>query len=222
MAMQPGPYDSNIPTSPNLLWSFMAGAFVGLFFGWLLGYLAVLPYLAGLPLFFIAGMGVGWLMTRVGQPAAPVRRPTVWLMGVGVALIIWSASLAIEYDEAANGVALEIESKLERDLDPVTEFPSLLHSSQDCLTQHWAANHPPGGIIGYFKWAVSDGVVACPRFVDPGTEQYEFPQRGYVFVVRVLLSLPLLAGGLISQLLNLRRSYMFYSGRHIPGPPTGW
>src|SRR5438045_327140 len=105
-------YESNIPTSKNILWALVGGVFVGLLLGWLLAYLAVLPAMLGLIFFALAGMVIGYLMFRIGQPAAPVPVIQLWGMAIAAGAIVWCTELAVECDMLPDQVKLSIESML--------------------------------------------------------------------------------------------------------------
>jgi hypothetical protein len=180
----------------------IAGIVVGIPAGWLLAYLAVLPFFLGLFFFLLFGLLVGAIMYRSGKSAAPLPRNAVRAVGILTVLLVWGTGLFVEYAGLSEQIAKRVRTGLIESLDD-DEYRRLITKTDAYLDTVFAEQYPPGGIAGYVRWITSDAKVEVPRVYGPGEHQYVPIQSGANWVIRVVTSLALLMFSILSQELGL-------------------
>ena len=216
---------SPVTASPTgwIGWSWLVGMIVGISFGWVLAYLAMLPFFLGLFFFMVLGLLTGAVMFRVGSRAALPTTPWLWLIGSSVAATMLLTCLWVEYRDlpsmkrsCVGGTVRQSyhESFTQQEL---TNFEKLVRYE---VASHLEHAYPPGGFIGYLQWTARDGSMKISRFpkarfhpnVSPATDEpwltttidYKLPQRQWTWLLRIVVSALLLEGSIMSQVLALR------------------
>jgi len=192
-------------------WSLLAGGVVGIATGCLLAYLAVLPMFLGLFFFLLLGLIIGAVMFRLGKGAAPVPALILWLMGAGVSILVWGTGLFVEYLGLPGDVARAVRVSLPRRLTQ-QEQNELDAGVRRYVLSQFAGNEFRRGpadharaVVGYLRWAATDGTMQCPRIFDDSTHAFQLGQRKRGWLTRVILSLGLLGFAVLSQVLSLRK-----------------
>lgn len=181
--------------------SVLAGLGIGLPLGWLLSYLGSLPFFLGLFFFMLFGLVIGAVMFRSGQRRRPLQPRGLRLASALVVGVTWGTALTFEALEFPSN---EANKALERvaTLPAGTERSQVLHEYRTFLVRYLDERYPPGGVLGYFRWTVSGRRI--PLSV-AGLRTLAVDPDGWRWVVRVLLSVALLAFGVHSQVAGLAR-----------------
>lgn len=187
--------------SPGRFWlAILFGAAVTLPFAWLLSYAAALPFFLGLFFFALFGLVIGAFVYRLAVAHGPHSRNAVL---IGTALLVgwgWGLSIAKEgFDfpvDRAKGLSATTRSIGDRSLAEYEAF--MANGIRDYLSQNYA----PGGVMGYLRWVVTNGEIQrgeIPELRKP----VRVSQSGWVWIVRVLLSILLYAFGISTQTLGV-------------------
>jgi hypothetical protein len=197
-------------------WPLIAGCVVGVPAGCLLAYLALLPMFLGLFFFLLVGMVVGAVTFRFGKAAAPIPPTTLRLIGAAVAVLVWTTGLVVEYLDFPREAARAVRHSLAQNLTADQQDELADRTRQHVLTQLTGRDFRGGfldhllAFSGYLKWAATRGTMRCPRIFDDSTHTVRLSQRGIGWLIRVIVSLGLLAFAILSQVLGLAKA---------PGPP---
>jgi len=146
--------------------------------------------------FALLGLIIGAVTFRMARSSGPYPRVAVLIGTTVVVLVGWGCSI---YTEAADlpGVMAERALSVTRDLGgrTVDQFQSeVADSVRTYVTDHY----PPGGFFGYVRWVVDSGRI--PRREMPLVGRtLSIGQHGWVWLIRVALSIGLLAFGIASQ-----------------------
>ncbi len=186
----------------HLIVATLAGLLASVPLGWLLSNAAQLPFFLGLFFFPLFGLMIGAVMHRVLHRARPYG---TWPLLVGTTIVVlfcWLLSLEIE----ARGMPVWVAAHASRNprlklKDQTIEAyrASVAEQARQFLRQ----SYPPGGMLGYVRWVSTNGVIS--RQVVPGLlRPIHAPQQGKWWLIRVALSVGLLAFGIGSQTLILR------------------
>jgi len=202
-----------MPKPSRIGWSLIGGCAVGLPIGWLMGYLALLPFFLGLFFFALLGLVVGAVMFRFGRPAAPAPRPALWLIGNAVAIVVCGAGLVGEYyglvgyrvfgHEVEGDAYQAVRESFRYRSFTQDELARLRGETRRHTLAQLEADYPPGGFVGYLRWAASRGTMECPRIFDDTTHTILLRHRRVTWLIRVALSLGLLSFSIMSQVLGL-------------------
>ena len=215
-----------VDETPNhwtrIVWALAVGVLLGLPVGWLLGILIFLPFMLGLFFYMLFGLLVGAAVYRVAGPAAPVRRPVAFAIGLAVTLLIWCTSLAGEYYNVrgysiyrygSQGIAwYPVDGDVTRSVRRWFAYRSfkpeqiakLRAETRSAFLKELDGKYPPGGFIGFIRWSVvNDKPIRIPRIFSPSFEPCRPPQQGPGWLIRLALSLILLGGATLSQVLGL-------------------
>ncbi len=184
-------------------WSLAGGIALGVPSGWLLAYLAALPALLGLFFFLLIGLLIGAVMFRLGKPAAPVPRGMLRPIGMAVALLVWVTGLLAEYRWFPEHAAAEVVRNSVIQSIPPSEVKQFENKMRREALDRLRADYPPGGFIGYLRWAAIDGQMSLPRMKDQSRYLYKLRQKRVIWVARVVLSLVLFTFALQSQFFGL-------------------
>jgi len=205
-----------------VFWALVTGCVLAVPVGWVLATLILLPWLLGLFFYMLFGLLVGAFVYRVGSPAIPIRRPTALALGVAVTLVIWCVSLVGEYYNVrgyslyrygedglawypVDGDAMRVV----RDTFPKSSFmpeqvARMRAETRDAFLKELRTKYPPGGFIGFLRWSTRpDQPLQIPRVLVSSVEECKPKQHGTFWLVRLSLSLILLAGAVVSQTLGL-------------------
>jgi len=189
--------------TPHMRWwkSVVSGLLVSLPVSWLLSYAGTLPFFLGLFFFVLFGLMIGAVMHRV---AAPHRPYGTGALVAGTTLVVvgaWSVSLLKEGRDFPSDQAAHAGRKT-RDIGSmeIDEYQSVVATR---IQEFLLERYPPGGAIGYMRWASTSGEIRRGELEDVSLT-LTAPQSGYAWIIRVILSLALLAFGVGSQTLPLR------------------
>lgn len=185
-------------------WILAAGLAVAVPSGWLLAYLAALPFLFGLFFFVLLGLIVGAVMFRAGSKAPPPTRRTLWLFGTSVVTVMILTSLWTEYQALPRSVEKRVRGSIPESLTAARRTELRDGVRQDVAAE-LAAAYPPGGFPGYLLWAARNGTFTCPRMVKTGTVEFRLSHRRAVWIGRVGVSILLAEWAVMAQLMGLRR-----------------
>lgn len=181
--------------------SVAAGVVVSVPMGWLLSHAAVLPFLLGLFFYVLFGLLIGATMHRLASPRRPYSR-TVVLVGTTVVVLVgWLVSLGVESHNAPVKMAAEAGDRTRRIGErTIQEFRADVAGSIRRLLDE---RYPPGGTLGYARWLLTSGEWKKGEIAG-FNRSLKAPQRGFLFAIRVVLSIALLAFGIGSQTFLLR------------------
>ncbi len=180
----------------------VVGMLVSVPLGWLLSYAAQLPFYLGLFFFPLFGLMIGAAMHRAAHRARPYHT-TPLLVGTTMAVMFcWMFSLTVEANDMPVWVATHASRNPRLKLHNQT-IEAYRATVADNMTAYLKETYPPGGLIGYARWASTNGEIT--QQVAPGLlKSIHAPQRGIWWLIRVMLSVGLLAFGIGSQTLILR------------------
>lgn len=196
---------STVPNRTRLWLALLIGCALALPAGWLLAPLAVLPGELGLFFFLVIGLIIGAILYRISRPAAPAPRPTLYLIGLAVAVLLWVTGLVVEYRFFPDGAVRAVRVSFNRVL-PAEKRSQIDAQVRQHAFSYLKDRYPPGGFVGYVRWAATDGKMDLPRVIDHSTAPYALPQRHWGWLIRVVLSILFAAGAILSQLLALARN----------------
>ncbi|RJP37477.1 MAG: hypothetical protein C4547_05570 [Phycisphaerales bacterium] len=180
-----------------------AGMVLSAAFGVLLSYVAFLMALLGLFFYVLFGLIVGAVVYRIAHRLRPIGRGRVYLGTALCAMSSWGVSLFWEgasFPEIVARQAIEKTPLLPEGLTKAQFRDRILESTAAILRR----DYPPGGVPGYFRWIASSGRLEKGAITDVPVP-ISLSQRGWVWVVRVVLSLVFTAFGVGSQTLALAR-----------------
>jgi hypothetical protein len=178
------------------------GAVVSTPFCWLLSFAALLPFFIGLFFFALFGLVIGAVVYRLAHRKRPYPSRTVVIGTTLLVAFVWSASVLKESWDLPGDMAVKAAG-LTRDLRgrSVDEFRQAVADEVRGFIQD---RYPPGGVIGYVRWALTSGRI--DKGVLPSVEaRLALNQTRYLFAIRMALSIGLLAFGIASQTWPMRR-----------------
>ncbi|MCH7814236.1 MAG: hypothetical protein IID40_09475 [Planctomycetes bacterium] len=180
----------------------LAGVGVGLPIGWLLCYGALLPFFLGLFFFTLFGLLVGAVVFRVVQGARPIPRSRIAGGTAVVVLAVMTVSLTVEGRDFPDQVGDFACQKARRLPEGMTASEFRQASAQqvdDYLSERFA----PGGVVGYFRWALTSGELKPPLAML--RVPFRASQFRYWWALRVVLCAVLLSYGVYSQVAPLAK-----------------
>lgn len=181
------------------------GLVVSLPLCWLLSYAGALMFYLGLFFFALFGLIIGAATFRVASVARPYHRKQVIIGTTMLVLVPWSLSMLKEGRDFPNDVAARTVQERSLDLkeNSVAAHREIVKSDVRVYLQE---QYPPGGISGYMHWVVVDGKISKTD-VTSLAKNWRHGQSGFVWVVRVILSLALLTFGVATQTLPMRAKH---------------
>lgn len=194
--------DRPVPSRSRLWLAWLLGLALAIPAGWVMVPIAVLPWFLGLYFFLPFGLLIGAMMYRLALPAAPAPRRLLILIGVVTGGALWSASLVGEYRYLPVGAFKVVRASIPIVLDERRE-QELRDTIAERIALQLQERYPPGGMIGYVRWIVGRQRLQVPRVIDSTTLGYRTAGGGWRWPVRIVLSLLLTVGAIISQLLGL-------------------
>jgi len=171
---------------------------------WLLARLLWLPMYFGLFFFLIAGLLVGGVAFRMARSARPMTRTRIIVGILPVAFASMCITIILEYRHIASntgappafGAAWSAQSK---DSDSVGDIRA---EAAKAFRSHLADKFPPGGVVGYARWAVDSGEM---RITALGlSETVTIAHQGLRWPIRTLAAFVLLLLGLWLSFESLR------------------
>jgi hypothetical protein len=190
-------------TTPRLALATLVALLLGLPVGWLLAALSLLPFFLGLFFFTLFGLLLGAVLYRVARPVAPVSAAAAFGAGAVVVLAVWFLALLIEaHNLPSDARAFFIESHKTMTPESLARAKAEL---PDRARQFLRDRYPPGGFIGYVRWAGSSGELPLGKTNTGLPVLFRLRQGPRAWIVRVILSAFLLAFGVLSQVMGLTR-----------------
>lgn len=200
----------------RLIGALAVGLLLAVPIGALLSLAGLLVFYLGLFFFLLFGMMLGASMFRVLKKVRPVATGSLVTVGLIVALFAFGVSLWVESVRVPWHVAKKANYALPLSGERVTEANAeaarqdLEH--QRALVAKEAAEtiakrYPPGGLIGYVRWAATDGkleFVAPNR--DAGKIHYQLSQGPIGFCIRLAICAAFICIGVLAQLWPLREA----------------
>jgi len=205
--ISPSPSDipASIAASPrsSVRWwlAVLLGSVICLPFAWLLSYGAALPFFLGLFFFVLFGLMIGAAMHRVAAPGRPYgRMPLV----VGTSLVVglgWGISIVKEAVDFPADIADDAITQTLNlgDRTPAEYRAAVSAGVRTFLKEHYA----PGGPLGYVRWILTDGTLDKTEVPQLSRALRRSP-NGWLWVIRVVLSIALFGFGIGSQTLPLK------------------
>lgn len=179
----------------------LVGAIVALPIGWLLSYAATLPFLIGPFFFALFGLMIGAVIHRVASPGGPYGSPALLIGTTMLVILVFGETVILESRDFPAEMADQAASRT-RTLGnrSIEEFRA---ETTEGVRRYLENNFPPGGTIGYVRWILTQGRIEAGEI--EGVARPLVPlQSGFLWSVRVVLSIALLAFGIGSQTLGLR------------------
>ena len=195
-----------VPRSHIRWWLAVVGAMVAsLPLTWLLSFAALLPFQIGLFFFVLFGLMIGAVTHRIVSPGRPYHR---WVIIAGTTVLVaqvWTGALLIEIHDFPGEMAqraLQLRRPI-GDRTP-TEYRTAV---ADQVRTFLKKRYPPGGAVGYARWMLLSGRIRKGELADVDrTLRRDRSQVRFWYVVRLVLSMGLLAFGIGSQTFPLRRA----------------
>jgi len=197
---------SSATSGARLAAAVVVGAALAAALGWLMARVIWLPLFAGVFFYLIEGLLVGAASFRIARPARPLGRAAV---AACIALITLAG--------AAAGLTWEHRYVVHTAGDPprfadawATAPPrragrsTVQAAASETMRQFLYDSFPPGGIIGYVRWAVRDGSAAIELPGGFRDTVHLGTHRGPVWLGRTLAAAAMFAAGLWAQLESLR------------------
>lgn len=174
---------------------------------WILARVIWLPAYFGVFFFLVAGMLAGAASFRVARPLRPMPRTRVAVGVAAVTLVSGGIGLTWEYHYRADTIgelpkfASAYQDAQQRGLSATAVASQARRAFDDLLRSRF----PPGGTIGYVRWAVAAG---SAHLTLPGgfSDEVSIGHRGWAWLLRTLAAYGLLAVGLWYQLEALRQA----------------
>jgi len=178
----------------------LVGTLFSLPFSWLLSAAALLPFLLGLFFFALFGLIIGALVFRIAAPGRPYRRAAVLAGTTFIIAVCWITSIIIE----SRGFAHEMGEKATDATRSIGNLTRAEHIDKmaDQVRTYMREQYPPGGLIGYVRWSLTDGKIKKGILEGP-RKTIKRDQVKHWWAIRVVLSIGLLAFGVASQTLLL-------------------
>ncbi len=193
----------------------VTGAVVSLPFGWLLSYGAALVALLGLFFFALFGLVIGAVMYRVAAPAPPVSRGQL-IAGVAIVVAVcWGVSMWKEVRDFPG-------DKAAYTLGEVTQLPEgvtreqFAHDVEQFVRDTLDHQYGGAGLIGYARWVLDSSRMEYPVETRKEPIKLKAIQYKWWWVVRVVLSIALLAFGIHAQVAPLRRASEEHAASDAP------
>ncbi len=194
--------------TPQRRWAWWAALGIALLLlallDWLLARLLWLPMYFGLFFFLVAGLLVGGIAFRFARSARPLTRARIVAGVLPITLVSTCFTVLLEYRHIAAitgappafGAAWAAKSK---DGDAVGDIRT---EATRAFRDYLAEEFPPGGVIGYARWATDSGKMDIRAF--EYAETVTIAHQSYAWPIRTLAAFVLLALGLWLSFESLR------------------
>ncbi len=177
------------------------GAIVSLPLAWLLSFAVALPFFIGVFFFALFGLVIGAAVYRLAASHRPYSSAAVLTGTTVLVALVWIVSMDLE----ARGFPQDVATKAiraTRDLRGMA--PEQFREAVAAEVRAFMSNqYPPGGTIGYARWALTSGSLAKEDLSYINRAMRFAQMRGW-WAVRVVLSIALLAFGIASQTWALK------------------
>lgn len=191
---------SRVASPMRFWWGVFAATALSLPFGWILSYAAALPFFVGAFFFALLGLVIGATAFRLAKAGAPYNKSMV-LVGTTVIVLTGCATTLVKEgrDFPLDTSRIVTDRTLDLGDRSVEEFRGAV---ADDVRGYLASHFPPGGPLGYVRWVLAGGEIRKGALsITP--QAIRAPQRGWIWIVRVTLSVGLFAFGVGSQTLLL-------------------
>lgn len=197
--------DGQARSGGRLAGGILLGMLVGVPLGYLLCYASFLVTMLGLFFFMLFGLVIGAAVYRVWSPLQPMAR---WKVRLGVALVAfaaWGSSLVWEGITFPVDVGKKAIEQVEKIDTPGKRGMDVRADAERATREYLAERHPPGGIVGYWRWALSEHSIAIPITGAKDPQPIHYSGTGWICVVRVVLSAAAMVVALYAVLIPLSR-----------------
>ena len=186
---------------PGRWWlAVLAGIVLSIPLGWVLSYVASIPYMIGVFFFALLGLLLGACVFRVARPKAPYPSAPIITGTTLLVVLCWGISVYVEAQDLPFVMA-DTAARNTRDIADLS-IDEFQESVMRDVRRYLAEQYPPGGTLGYVRWVVHSGEIPADA-LESVKRRLSVGQRGWPWLVRVVLSLGLLAFGVASQTLTL-------------------
>ncbi len=179
----------------------LAGILVSLPFGWLLATAAMLPFYLGLFFFALFGLVIGAVLFRVARPAVPIARPPLIVGGMVTVVATLAVSIVVEHQNLFGDAVRKVRESYRMLTEE--ELARIEVDTPAEVREYLARHYPPGGPVGYLRWARQSGRMELQRTPHGRTITFLLRQRPLGWTLRVTICAGLLTFGVMSQVLTL-------------------
>ena len=140
----------------------------------------------------------------VWTPLRPMARRSLELGIVATTLVGWGGALVWEGATFPHQAAKEAIHQVPKEVPGMTADDIRVEAAE-AARQFLRERFPPGGVVGYWRWAVTGKHVEIPI---PGVKKpkpIRLGNTGWLFVIRVLLSGVAMAGAVRAMVKPLTR-----------------
>ncbi len=197
---------SPLPNAARWPLGILAGFLASVPLAGLLSFAALLPFYLGPFFFLLFGLVLGACVFRAARTARPIRAAPLLAGTAAVVLFVFVLAIQLEYMQLG-GHCGNSTLKTIQQLPPDTSAEQFRRYASGAIRAHLRSAYPPGGVLGYVRWAATDGRFSAPapEGTHPATMRYRLSQSNLGWTLRVIISLLLLTGGVYSQTWPLRR-----------------
>lgn len=198
------------PTSPNpgrtCAVAFAAAGLAAIPLAWLLARVVWLWYYSGLFGYLVAGLLIGGLAFRIARAARPISARRLLAGTLLVTLFAWTAALFFESRHVAATIGGHPRFPRVREsvLAAGGTGVDVTREAADAFRRALADRYPPGGLLGYVRWATDSGELDLA--LRDSTEHLSIGHRRYSWLARTIVALLLLVAGAWSGVESLRSS----------------
>jgi hypothetical protein len=178
---------------------FLGGVF-SLPFSWLLSFGALLPFLLGLFFFALFGLIIGALVFRIAAPGRPYGKGAIVVGTTVIVLVCWCTAFVLESRDFPREMGQKATDAT-RSIN-MTRQQHIEKMAED-VRAYLREEYPPGGLIGYVRWSLTDGRIK-KGVLDGPRKTLKRDQVKHWWAIRVVLSIGLLAFGVASMTWPLR------------------
>lgn len=192
------------PASSRRWWmGVLASSIMAIPLGWLLSFGAALPAFLGLFFFTLFGLVIGSTAFRIAAPARPIAKSSAV---AGTALLVTLTLTISIVREAIDFPQDMAEQAIGKTTNLGGQSPAEFRGAvAQAVAQIIETTHPPGGVIGYVHWVITDGKIGKSES-ELLTKTLTVPYRGAWWIIRELLATALLVFGIGSQTWLLTRA----------------
>jgi hypothetical protein len=197
-------------------WSLVVSFLLLAGLSWLLVRLVWLPYYFGLFFYLIAGLLVSGIAFRIARTARPLSKVTILTGILSIAVAAGCAALYWEYRDRASSIGEYPRFSAARAAAQTTgqSVSEVERAAVSAFRATLQSEYPPGGPIGYARWATASGEM---KLTVKGIEDtVSISHRGWAWPVRTVAGMLLIALGLWFGFESLR-SPMPVSVFLVPG-----
>jgi len=168
---------------------------------WLLSFAAALPFFLGVFFFALFGLVIGAVTFRVAMSCRPYARAAILSGTTAVVLLGWGLSIVKEASDFPADMSMAAADRT-RDIGERSreEYQALIAGG---IREWLRRTYPPGGTLGYVRWSLMSGRIEKGSVPELSRTLTRSPS-GWVWALRVVLSIGLFAFGVGSQTLPLR------------------